>query len=279
MNEEQFDCEFVRDLLPAYAGQSASAKTNAIVEGHIQDCTPCLEELESLRESDARAQQIGRGVLEKYNKRRSKKYRRTVFLSVALSLAGVIGIAVLLFGVRVPVTLTLDDIELRNDYSYVDGDDGLGTDWQGISRGFHMEYHRKPWTPYMNEWSNVRYDDTTGTMTEYTFYNIAPRLVDVLLSPFTARNTRMIGYSRDVPMTRDEDGQCQPKHPNVVWKVYYYPYSAEEVLYDIVFPEGVKGPDPRPRESLLDSEGNLKPEIAEIATLLWEGPVDGIPMS
>ena len=278
MNEEQFDCEFVRDLLPAYAGQSASARTNAIVEGHIPGCSSCKEELEGLRENDARALQIGRDVLEKYNKRHSKKFRRTVLLSVVLSLVGVIGIAALLFGVRVPVTLTLDDMELSAGYgvhNYEGREDGRE---EVGSVNFGMEYHRKPGTPYIHEWSATHYDDATGTLTEYTFYNIAPRLVDVLCSPIAPHLfQRSNGYSYEYPEIQDEAGQWQPKYPNVIWKVYYYPYSAEDVLYDITFPEGVKGPDPRPRESLLDSDGNLKPEIAEIATLLWEGPVEDVP--
>jgi len=271
VNEEQFDCDFVRDLLPAYAGQSASAKTNAIVEGHIPDCPACREELEGLQESGARALQIGQDVLGKVKKKHSKKHRRTVLLSILLSIIGVIGIAALLFGVRVPVTLTSGDIELSNDYSWADGGDGIDAEWRGLSRGFHMEYRHKPWTPLMSEWSDVHYDNATGTQTEYTFYSITPRLVDCLLSPFTSkRNPRMTGYSRDVPMVRDENQQCQPKYPNVIWKVYYYNHRDEDVLKQVVFPEGLEGS----RESLLNSDGSLKPEIAEIATLLWEGPVE-----
>jgi hypothetical protein len=272
MNGEQLDCEIVRDLLPAYAGQSAGAKSSALVEAHLQSCDACREELENLREGDAQALRIGREVLEKINKRHSKQYRRGVLRAALISLAAVIAAAALLFGLRVPVTLTSDDIELRNDYSWASGDGGVGAaDWRGLSRGFHMEYHHKPWTPFMNEWSNAHYDDATGTQTEYTFYNIAPRLVDVLLSPFTAgAYPRMIGYSRDEPIAQDEDGQWQPKYPNVVWKVYYYQRRDEDVLRRSVFPEGYGGP----RESLLDSEGNLKPEVAEVATLLWEGPVE-----
>ena len=279
MNEEQFDCEFVRDLLPAYAGQSASAKTNAIVEGHIQDCTPCLEELESLRESDAHALQIGQGVLEKYNKRRSKKYRRSLLLTILFSLASAAGIAVLLFNVRVPVTLTLDDMWLRSGFHF-DFDD---TENQTVGMlEFSMEYIRRPWARQVEELTSRHYDDATGTLTEATFYNVSPRLVDVLLSPIIppGRNLwgyplRVDAYSLDVPLVQGEDGQMQSKYPNVIWKVHYYQHRDEAIMTRTLFPDGHNGP----RQSLLDSEGNLKPEIAEIATLLWEGPVESIPMS
>jgi len=275
MNEELLDCEIVRDLLPAYAGQTAGAKSSALVEAHLETCGACREELESLREGgregDAQALRIGREVLGKINKRHSKQYRRGVVRAVLISLAAVIGITGLLFGVRVPVTLTSDDIELSNDYSWASGGDDGGADWRGLCRGFHMEYHHKPWTPFTNMWADVHFDDATGTETEYTFYTISPRLLDVLVSPVTMVSyPRSIGYSRDEPMIRDEDGQCQPKYPNVIWKVYYLNSRDEDVMQKVVFPEGYRGP----RERFLDSEGNLKPEIAQVATLLWEGPVE-----
>jgi hypothetical protein len=270
VNEELFDCEIMRDLLPAYAGQSAGAKSSALVETHLQTCAACREELESLRESDARALQIGREVLEKFNRRHSKKYRRAVLRAVLISLAAVIGIAALLFAVRVPVTLTLDDIELNSFQSISPGDDEHATGWLD----FTLYYHRMPGTPYINEWSATHLDDATGTLTEYTFYNVSPRLVDALLSPIAfSYYSRGDGYSFEVPLVQSEDGQWQPKYPNVIWKVYYYQSRDEDVLYNTVFSEGREGP----RQSLLDSEGNLKPEIVEIATLLWEGPVEDIP--
>ena len=272
--KEQFDCDFVRDLLPAYAGQSASARTNAIVEGHIPNCPPCREELESLRESDARALQIGRGVLEKYNRKRSKKYRRSVLLTVLLSLVGVIGIAALLFGVRVPVTLTLDDMELCNDVQYNDNENPTER-----MLGFHMQYFRRPWAKYVGEITSHHYDEATGTLIMCAFYNVSPRLVDVLLSPIFPPGQRWFGYpSRydgfaiEDPLTRGEDGQLQPKYRNVIWKVYYYQHRDEDLFLRTLFPDGHNAL----RESLLDGEGNLKPEIAEIATLLWEGPVEFI---
>jgi len=277
VNEEQFDCEFVRDLLPAYAGQSASAKTNAIVEEHIQDCPPCREEREVRRKGDARALQIGQGILEKYSRRHSKKFKRTVLLSVTLSLAGVIGIAALLFGVRVPVTLTLEDMVLSANYgvhNYEGREDGRE---EVGSVNFGMKYHRKPGTPYIHEWSATHYDDATDTLTEYTFYNIAPRLVDVLCSPIAPHLfQRSSGYSYEYPEIQDEEGQMQPKYPNVVWKVYYYQYRDESILYNVTFPDDIEGI--YRRQSLLDSKGNLKPEIVEIATLIWEGPIEEIPM-
>ena len=281
MNEEQFDCEFVRDLLPAYAGQSASAKTNAIVEAHIRDCPICREEFEGLQESDARALQIGRGVMERYNKKHSKKYRRSVLLTILLSLVGAAGIAVLLFNVRVPVTLSLDDMELHSGFHFDDVESQGKVQTVGML-DFSMEYYRRPWAKQVMELTSRHYDDATGTLTEATFYNISPRLVDVLLSPIIppGRNLwgyplRVDAYSLDISLVQGEDGNMQPKYPNVVWKVYYYQHRDEDIMTRTLFPEGHNGP----RQSLLDSDGNLKPEIVEIATLLWEGPVEGIPMS
>jgi len=269
VNEALYDCEIVRDLLLAYAGQSAGAKTIALVEMHLETCASCREELESLRDNDAQATQIGQEVLAKFNKRHSKKYKRAVLRAALLSLTAVIVVSALLFGVRVPVAITRGDIELTSNQSIDPRDDEFSVGWIY----FNMFYYRLPGTPYMNVWGSTHYDNTTGTQTEYTFYNINPRLVDVLLSPFGRFYSRSSGYSRENPVVQDEEGQWQPKYPNVIWKVYYYQSRDEGVLYDTVFAEGREGP----RQSLLDSEGNLKPEVAEIATLLWEGPVKDDP--
>lgn len=272
MNEALYDCEVVRDLLPAYAGQSAGAKSSAMVEAHLRTCPTCRAELESLRENDVHALQIGREVLEKFNKKHSKKYKRAVLRAVLISLASVVAAAALLFAVRVPVTLDLDDMELNSGFYFDDVDNKT----VGML-DFSMKYNRRPWAKQVGELTSRHYDDATSTLTEATFYNISPRLVDILLSPFIPSGHSLWGYpdrsdaySLDIPLVQGEDGQMQSKYPNVVWKVYYYQHRDEDIMTRTLFPKGHDGP----RQSLLDSKGNLKPEIAEVVTLLWEGPVD-----
>jgi hypothetical protein len=91
--KDDYPCEIIRDLLPAYIDGLTSADTNEAVREHLQSCAECKKIYDSMRTELVIAEEAPRDVID-YMKKIRKKRRWAIIISLAVIL-GICLIAIL----------------------------------------------------------------------------------------------------------------------------------------------------------------------------------------
>ena len=91
------ECEVVRDLMPLYVDGTASERSCAMVDEHAEECEPCREMLEEMRQEviPAPSQEASEEVVQKLRKHRWKRVVALMMLGLTLSMVlGLTGLMV-----------------------------------------------------------------------------------------------------------------------------------------------------------------------------------------
>ena len=91
--KDDYPCEIIRDLLPAYIDGLTSADTDEAVEEHLQSCAECKKIYDSMNAELVIVEEGPRDVID-YMKKIRKKRRRAVIVSLA-AILGICLIAIL----------------------------------------------------------------------------------------------------------------------------------------------------------------------------------------
>jgi hypothetical protein len=257
MSKHEIGCGIIRDLLPPYADGLAGPESRALVDEHLESCEACGDALEQLRGEAAQPPLPPDKALGRVKKQINKRRLRTGIIAGAAGLAAATALGFFLFAFPLNVRVTKENITNVEQRTYYDPADGKP------DRELRMEFSINP-GPW-RAWDEHRFHDdgSTTIIRLISWYRTPWESIGRFLDIGTQHDGFMIlGAHFDDPS--DPGRLISPTGP-IHWQVYtvrcYDWYKIDPVKMPALTDDVTI--------SLLDKDGELKPEVAKYCTLLW----------
>ncbi|MDR1464219.1 MAG: zf-HC2 domain-containing protein [Oscillospiraceae bacterium] len=270
---DQISCQVCRDLLPLYADGITSTESAALVESHTAACDSCRTELGRLRLPAPLSEDTPKRTIKQVKKRIHRKRR----LAVTGAVAGTAALLLLLLGVQTKFHLP---VELRpEDVVSVRFGGAATEDPLPYGNGFHVRPHDLTITWNIGASDKIAIDaqnhvNPDGSVTESLFLSLSVTPIAKLLQPGKQQRDFSAGlaaYRQDPDQPVSGDALPEPYEVSRL-RIYYVSQKDLDRFYELSRPIQNAAGD-FVDQALLDESGELLPEIAKLATLIWEGPV------